>query len=319
MNYYSEFDPFAAAWLRNLIEDGLIPEGDVDDRDIRDVDPKDLKGYTQCHFFAGIGGWSLALELAGWPTTRSVWTGSPPCQPFSTAGKQLGQEDERHLWPTFFNLIRECQPPTLFGEQVATAIGHGWFDDLRADLEAEGYAAGMVVLPACSVGAFHKRERIFFVGDAQRPRLEGHQRHEHQVDQPGWVKTKPGRSTAEAGIQSTPLGNPEHDGSYGSSLNVGVVPSGVSCKEGEDISRESTGTGATSVCRDIPGCEDGHNFWKSAVGITCLDGKIRAISPEPEIQPLANGVPNHMGLLRGAGNAIVPQVAAEVIRAYMGT
>ena len=255
MNYYSEFDPFAAAWLRNLIEDGLIPEGDVDDRDIRDVDPKDLKGYTQCHFFAGIGGWSLALELAGWPTTRSVWTGSPPCQPFSTAGKQLGQEDERHLWPTFFNLIRECQPPTLFGEQVATAIGHGWFDDLRADLEAEGYAAGMVVLPACSVGAFHKRERIFFVGDAQRPRLEGHQRHEHQVDQPGWVKTKPGRSTAEAGIQS----------------------------------------------------------------VTCLDGKRRLIPAEPALFPLSDGLPNHMGLIRGAGNAIVPQVAAEVIRAYMGT
>lgn len=289
MNYYNEFDPFAAAWLRNLITDGLIPQGDVDDRDIRDVDPKDLKGYTQCHFFSGIAGWSLALQLAGWPDDRPVWTGSPPCQPFSAIGNQLGTEDERHLWPTFFNLVSECRPPVLFGEQVASAIGHGWLDDLCADLEAEGYAAGAVVLPACSVGALHKRDRIFFladrydarqqsgsrgwggkgkpeegyntwrsgslgaVGDAQRPRLEGHQGHEYRGDQPGWVKAKSCGSIAEAGLQS----------------------------------------------------------------VTCLDGKRRLIPVESEIQPMVDGLPNHMDLIRGAGNAIVPQVAAEVIRAYM--
>lgn len=253
MNYYNEFDQFAAAWLRNLIADGLIPQGDVDDRDIRDVDPKDLKGYTQCHFFTGIAGWSLALQLAGWPEERPVWTGSPPCQPFSAIGNQLGTEDERHLWPTFFNLVSECRPPVLFGEQVASAIGHGWLDDLCADLEAEGYAAGAVVLPACSVGALHKRDRIFFVGDAQRPRLERHQGHEYRGDQPGWVKAKSCGSIAEAGLQS----------------------------------------------------------------VTCLDGKRRLIPVEPEIQPLSNGVSNHMDLIRGAGNAIVPQVAAEVIKAYM--
>ena len=253
MNYYIEFDPFAAAWLRNLIADGLIPKGDVDDRDIRDVDPKDLKDYTQCHFFTGIAGWSLALQLAGWPEDRPVWTGSPPCQPFSAIGNQLGTEDERHLWPIFFNLVSECRPPVLFGEQVESAIGHGWLDDLCHDLEAEGYAAGAVVLPACSVGALHKRERIFFVGHAERTGLEGHQGHEYRGDQPGWVKAKSCGSIAEAGLQS----------------------------------------------------------------VTCLDGKRRLIPVEPEIQPLSNGVSNHMDLIRGAGNAIVPQVAAEVVKAYM--
>ena len=88
--YYNEHDPFAAAWLRELIADGLIADGEVDERDIQTLDPADLAGYTQCHFFAGIGGWSLALRLAGWPDDRPVWTGSCPCQPFSSAGKSGG-------------------------------------------------------------------------------------------------------------------------------------------------------------------------------------------------------------------------------------
>jgi DNA (cytosine-5)-methyltransferase 1 len=77
--YYNELDPFAAAWLRNLIAAGLIPQGEVDERSIEDVTPNDLAGFRQCHFFAGIGGWPLALRLAGWPDERPVWTGSCPC------------------------------------------------------------------------------------------------------------------------------------------------------------------------------------------------------------------------------------------------
>ena len=76
--YYNEIDPYAAQWLRNLIEAGLIAAGDVDGRSIEDVTPNDIRGYTQCHFFAGIGGWSAALRLAGWPDSMPVWTGSCP-------------------------------------------------------------------------------------------------------------------------------------------------------------------------------------------------------------------------------------------------
>ena len=79
MNYYNEYDPKAAAWLRELIAAKLIPAGVVDERSITEISPHDLSDYTQCHFFAGIGGWSLALELAGWPASRPVWTGSCPC------------------------------------------------------------------------------------------------------------------------------------------------------------------------------------------------------------------------------------------------
>lgn len=152
MNYYNEFDPRAAAWLRELMRRGLIPPGDVDERSIVEVRAADLVGYTQCHFFAGIGGWSYALQLAGWPADRPVWTGSCPCQPFSNAGKQQGEADERHVWPEFHRLIKECRPAVCFGEQVASKLGRAWLSGVRSDLEGIAYDVGAADLPACCVG-----------------------------------------------------------------------------------------------------------------------------------------------------------------------
>lgn len=166
MNYYNEIDPFAAQWLRNLISAGMIPPGDVDERSIEDVIPNELTSYTQCHFFSGIAGWSYALALAGWPSDRPVWTGSCPCQPFSTAGKGAGFDDQRHLWPAWFHLIRECRPAIVFGEQVAAAIGHGWLDGVVSDLEGCGYACGAAVLSASAANAPHRRDRLWFVAHA---------------------------------------------------------------------------------------------------------------------------------------------------------
>lgn len=160
--YYNEIDPHAAQWLRNLIDMGLIAFGDVDERDIRDITPNELRGYTQCHFFAGIGVWSYALRLAGWPDERPVWTGSPPCQPFSAAGRRAGVADERHLWPHWHHLIRECRPEQVFGEQVASKDGLGWLDLVQSDMEGSDYACGAVDLCAAGVGAPHIRQRQFF-------------------------------------------------------------------------------------------------------------------------------------------------------------
>src|ERR1700676_960483 len=126
--YYNEIDAYAAQWLRNLIAAGLIAPGDVDERSIEDVRPDDLLGYTQCHFFARIGIWALALRNAGWPDDRPVWTGSCPCQPFSAAGKGAGFADERHLWPAWYWLISQCKPTVLFGEQVASKDADDWVD-----------------------------------------------------------------------------------------------------------------------------------------------------------------------------------------------
>ena len=176
MNYYNENDQNAAAWLRELIAQGLIPAGTVDERSITEVKPDDLTGYNQCHFFAGIGGWSLALALAGVPATRSLWTGSCPCQPFSDAGQGKGIEDPRHLWPTWFRLIRKCGPPTVFGEQVASGDGLAWFDHVSTDLESAAYAVGAADIPAAGVGAPQGRARLWFVANSNNAGWQGPER-----------------------------------------------------------------------------------------------------------------------------------------------
>lgn len=126
--YYNEIEPLKAEILREAIKAGAIAPGEVDERSIADVRPDDLRGFTQCHFFAGGGFWSLALRQAGWPDERPAWTASTPCPSFSAAGKGLGFSDPRHLWPEVERLARVHRPAVLFGEQVASAIGHGWLD-----------------------------------------------------------------------------------------------------------------------------------------------------------------------------------------------
>lgn len=163
---YNEFDQFAAAWLRELIQDNLIAQGTVDARDIRDIVPTELVGHRQVHLFAGIGVWSLALRLAGVPDDLEVWTASCPCQPFSAAGKRGGTADERHLWPAAFHLIRHCRPRVVMGEQVASPDGLAWLDVVLADLEAEGYACRAVDLCAAGVGAPHIRQRLYWMAYA---------------------------------------------------------------------------------------------------------------------------------------------------------
>jgi len=209
-NYYNEIDPNAAAWLRELIRQGHLPDGHVDERDIRDVRPDDLRTYTQCHFFAGIGGWSLALRLAGWPADRPVWTGSCPCQPFSAAGRRAGAADERHLWPHWHHLIRECRPPEVFGEQVASKDGLGWLDLVSADLEGEGYAVGAADLCAAGVGAPHIRQRLwFYAGDERLADADGKQRHEglqplpRRSSERPWSDCKPLLGLADADEQGS--------------------------------------------------------------------------------------------------------------------
>jgi site-specific DNA-cytosine methylase len=165
---YSDNDRHAAAWLRELVKDGHLPQGMVNERDIRDLRASDLQSYRQVHLFAGIGGWAYALHLAGWPATRPVWTASCPCQPFSSAGKRKAGCDDRHLWPHLFRLVGECRPATLFGEQVSSKLGYRWLARVRDDLEKAGYAVGCADLPACSQGAPHIRNRLFLVADRGR-------------------------------------------------------------------------------------------------------------------------------------------------------
>ena len=164
--YYNEIDPKAAAWLRQLIKNGLIMDGEVDERSIIDVQPSDLKGFNRWHFFAGVAGWDLALQLAGWPIDRPIVTASLPCQPFSVAGQQKGKEDDRDLLPHFIELVKQCNFGTIIGEQVPGAIRHGWIDYLQAAMETENYAVGFAVLGAHSAGAPHIRQRLYWIANS---------------------------------------------------------------------------------------------------------------------------------------------------------
>ncbi len=177
MNYYNEHDPFAAQWLRELIRAERISKGEVDERSITDVRDSDLRGFKQCHFFAGIGVWSYALRQSGWADDREVWTGSCPCQPFSIAGRRGGTADKRHLWPTFYQLIRKCRPSVVFGEQVASKDGLAWLDDVQDDLEDASYSVGAADLCAAGVGAPMQGQRLYFVGEA--PSVRQFRRGQH--------------------------------------------------------------------------------------------------------------------------------------------
>jgi DNA (cytosine-5)-methyltransferase 1 len=269
----------------------LIAPGDVDTRSIEDVKPDDLAGYTQCHFFAGIGGWSLALRLAGWPDDRPVWTGSCPCQPFSAAGKGKGAADERHLWPAWFYLIRECRPRVVFGEQVETAIKHGWLDLVQADLEGISYAVGAVGLPAAGVGAPHQRARLWFVADDDAPGrslergaglLDG-QRQAQRHDADGCGTDGELADRERAGLEG----------------HVGHVDN-----------RHEPGRLAADAARPVA-----EGSWSRCDWLPCRDGKARPV--EPGTFPLAHGVSARVGRLRGYGNAIVPQAAAIFIQAFI--
>ena len=169
--YYNEKDRQKAAWLRELISRNLIAPGEVDERSIEEVRPSDVAGYSQCHFFAGIGVWSYALRQAGWPDSREVWTGSCPCQSFSIAGKHKGFADDRHLWPYWFRLIATRKPSVVFGEQSSSKDALAWLDLVCDDLEGANYSCRALDLCAASVGAPHIRQRLYFVAESESERF----------------------------------------------------------------------------------------------------------------------------------------------------
>lgn len=342
--YYNEIDPFAAEWLRNLIAGGHIAPGEVDERSIEDVTPDDLRGFTQCHFFAGIGVWSHSLRLAGWPDDKPVWTGSCPCQPFSAAGKGDGFVDERHLWPHFFHLISERRPQHVFGEQVASGNANTWFDLVQADLEGMEYAFGLVPFAAAGVGAPHIRERAYWVAHAgsQHESATGNQtglaacRRGCAVDgladasgerceriNPLLQRKEPGRN-AENLPETT--GNGPSCGMANTASELHNQCDNCTNERGWSGNAEQNWLGGQSL-RPL----EVNGFWRDADWLLCRDDKWRPVEPgtfplvdgaaarlgrvEPWVARVASS--NRVGRLKGYGNAINAQAAAEFVRAYM--
>jgi DNA (cytosine-5)-methyltransferase 1 len=338
--YYNEIDPHAAQWLRNLISRGLIAPGEVDERSIQDIAPAELAGFTQCHFFAGIGVWSYAMRQAGVSDDTPIWTGSCPCQSFSAAGKGSGFDDERHLWPAWQWLIAQRRPRTIFGEQVSAAVRFGWLDLVFNDLEGLGYACGAMAIPACSVGAPHIRERLFFVADANSERRPINtllrKGPEANIEAAGsrvageLADANGCNASAEGKQRSGKLRKQPQDsgpGELGDAKRFsarGQPRTGIEAQGGVGVRSVSDDTGPSSaVVRPNPT----NGYWANADWIGCTDGKWRPV--EPGTFPLVDGSSFKLGsgspyegksrakMLRGYGNALVAPLAAEFIRAYM--
>ncbi len=276
--YFNEIDPICGDWLGRL-----YPGARIDRRSIVDLAARDVRGSGRRHFFAGIGGWELACDLAGW--TGDIWTGSCPCQPFSAAGKRKGTGDERHLWPEFRRLIAECRPTVVVGEQVSSPLGRDWLAGVRADLEDLGYAVGAADLCAAGVGAPHLRQRLYWVAYAPREQHDG-----------GGDAGTGGRSESADRRGPGGLADPDQQ------RRAGLDP----------LLRAETGGRHEA---DLPQVTGGGWAGWGDTWLQCLDGKARRV--EPGIFPLAHGVPGRVGRLRAYGNAIVPPLAAVFLRAVL--
>lgn len=324
VNYYNEFDPGAAEWLRELMDAGQIPPGVVDERSILDVEPSDLEDFTQCHFFAGIGGWAYALRLAGVPDDLPLWTGSPPCQPFSVAGMNEGKNDERHLAPHFVDLVRTCRPGLLFGEQVASAAVFGkaagsskrnstagpdwaWLDDLSDRLEAARYAVGASDFSSAIVGAPHIRQRTFFGAYDLRSAASGLA----DVERDGQC----GSGNIGAGRRNEPADRRDPSGLV-NSIGTGLEGHGRHVGNRDEPGRnDAQSHGPIGASGPVERSHPTNGFWRDADWLFCRDGKWRPV--EPGTFPLAHGLSGRVGLLRGYGNAINPWAAKIFIETFM--
>lgn len=287
--FYNDIDHSACATLREMIADGIIADGDVDGRDVATIQPRELAGYDRVHLFAGIGGFEIAARLAGWPDGAQLWTGGFPCQPFSVAGRRDGTGDDRYLWPEFERLIRGCRPEFVLIENVAAIDSEPdmVLDRVCIDLEAIGYEVGPPCeIPACAIDAAHERNRVWIMAHSDEP---GSQERGGIAS-----NTRPERAAVERGGASV----------------VGYDNSERIVQPGRLVTKQRRWSGDAGI-------------WGSTGWITCHDSdgfgrqRFRRI-PLGLLDPavvLADGLPARTLALHGLGNAIVPQVAAEVLRA----
>lgn len=266
--------------------------------------------------FSGIGGFSVGLERAGFETVafceiedypravlRRHWPDVPiygdikqltveqlradgivpdvicggyPCQPFSVAGRQRGQEDERHLWPEMLRLIRECKPRWVISENVSGHIKLG-LDEVLASLEAEGYTTWSFIIPACAVNAPHKRDRVWIVAHADSD--DG--RHgSGSKSQEREARVEHGRGGKRQLIRQ-----PDEDVAD----THGARSQGrLSGRQKAQRESELGHVGRSSSTYRQP-TED---WW----------------AVEPAVGRVAHGIPRRVDRIRGLGNAVVPQI-----------
>ena len=344
--YYNDIDPVACAVVEKMIEAALIPDGNVECKSITDIEPEDISDYGAVHMFCGIGLWPLALRQAGWPDpsegipNSQVWTGSPPCQPFSVAStSKLGFNDERHLSPQFERLIKAVNPTTVYFEQVSGASGKTWFSALQESLEGK-YSTTGISSGACTVGSPMLRKRIYGVADrlmADREEIgrqwwaspsADSERQSRKIQQDGRTKLrlKTGRPSeidrCERGLTDSSRGEEGMGNPNSERLEGGKFDRENSTKNGQG--RESL---YGSTCESSSGNDANrptphyHNFWADPDYIYCRDGYYRPIrsggGAESATFCLLNGYPGRSASLRLLGNGIVVPQAQAFIESHI--
>jgi DNA (cytosine-5)-methyltransferase 1 len=215
-----------------------------------------------------------------------ILTGGFPCQPFSHAGKRKGTNDSRYLWPEMLTTIRILKPTFVVGENVAGLVSmeNGkTLDRILSDLENEGYTTEQVIIPACAIGAWHRRDRIWIIAYTvnSADRTDRGQGREAESIQSKCGQT--GLSREFSGTDTT-----VYDTNSGNSRLQGMQKTG-----------NNGSNGKKSTNQFIEGCHRGREVWNA----------------EPAVGRVANGIPNRVDRLKGLGNAIVPQVAYEIFKA----
>lgn len=237
----------------------------------------------------------LANDPARLVPDCDILTAGYPCQPFSVAGKQRGEEDDRHIWPEIFAIVQAKRPTWCVFENVYGHITLG-LDTVLSNLETEGYSCQPFIVPACAVDAPHRRDRLWIVGHTEdnghKFRTDtGREGQTHQQEQRPSVRGKlsrPSENVADTDSNGTEWSKPEYRKgcrAVESSENVANTDSS-GCQEqwwGEPTRTE----------HQAPECG---SEWK----------------PEPPVGRVANGIPRRVDRLKGLGNAIVPQIAMRI-------
>ena len=329
MAYYNEIDPFCCEVLRARIADGRLPSGQVDGRDVREVRPDEIPA-GQVHLFAGIGGFAVAARLAGLPDDFDIWTAGFPCQDISTAGKGAGLSGTRS--GLFFEIVRllrgvQRRPSWVLLENVPALRTRG-FDRVAAEMEELGYAVGEVVVGAWAVGAPHKRNRAWIVcrlADARCGPSDG------RVHGEGPEQARQGQPTASGASRLADTGC-EHGRTRGQVAGEHETAGGnPSCSA--DPERPRAVADADPPGRQEHPCLTKNpreecqapvgSRWPSRPGEPQHEWEAARLLELP-LGGLVDGIPARLvrranrDALKAYGNSIVPQVAAEIMRAMTG-
>jgi DNA (cytosine-5)-methyltransferase 1 len=301
---------------------------------------------THLDLFSGIGGFALAAKWNGFRTVafcdnepyaqavlRKHWpdvpihkdirevrgelyagitllTGGFPCQPFSVAGKQRGKTDDRYLWPEMLRVIREAGPTWIVGENVAGIVNMA-LDQVHADLEAEGYEVESVIIPACAVDAPHKRDRVWIVAHAEGGKRGGLQDSSSTQGPQSGDQLLRDKSGLPRKLCSKYLANSNAERKLQQKRNFKKFGSRISDSSENVAHPEGIGVQGQRPCR----IEKPQPHGCPSIPVRESEGSKQAQwLPEPNVDRVVDGLPNRVGRIRGLGNAIVPQVASEIIR-----